>query len=83
VINYYSYSALATDRYPPFTLADGPDYPAQLDIDHPKELNRWLPLVKWLLAIPHYLLVGALVSSGCAVASGMEAIALFPIPRPE
>ena len=32
-----------------------PDYPARLDIDHPPNLNRWLPLVKWLLAIPHYV----------------------------
>jgi Domain of unknown function (DUF4389) len=71
-VSYYGYSALATDRYPPFTLADVPDYPARLEIDYPNELNRWLPLVKWLLAVPHYLLVGALVGSGYAVASGME-----------
>jgi hypothetical protein len=66
------YSALATDRYPPFTLADVPDYPARLEIDYPQQLNRWLPLVKWLLAVPHYLVVGALVGSGYAVASGAE-----------
>jgi hypothetical protein len=30
-----------------------PDYPAQLEIDYPPELNRWLPLVKWLLVLPH------------------------------
>jgi ABC-type multidrug transport system fused ATPase/permease subunit len=29
-------------------------YPARLDIDYPEELNRLLPLVKWLLLIPHY-----------------------------
>jgi hypothetical protein len=71
-VSYYGYTALATDRYPPFTLADVPDYPAQLEIAYPQRLNRWLPLVKWLLAVPHYLLVGALVSSGYAMASGME-----------
>jgi hypothetical protein len=43
-----------------------------LEIDYPQQLNRWLPLVKWLLAVPQYLLVGALVGSGYAVASGME-----------
>jgi Domain of unknown function (DUF4389) len=68
-VSYYGYAALATDRYPPFTLADVPDYPARLEIDYPQRLNRWLPLVKWLLAIPHYLLVGALVGGGYAVAS--------------
>jgi hypothetical protein len=71
-VSYYGYTALATDRYPPFTLADVPDYPARLEIDYPQQLNRWLPLVKWLLAFPQYLLVGALVGSGYVVASGVE-----------
>ncbi len=64
-VSYYGYSALGTDRYPPFTLADVPDYPARLEVDPPGELSRGLVLVKWwLLAIPHYLIVGALVGSG-------------------
>ena len=32
-----------------------PPYPASLEITYPSELNRWLPLVKWLLAVPHYI----------------------------
>jgi len=56
-VNYYGYAALGTDRYPPFTLADVPDYPARLDVAYPERLNRWLPLVKWLLAIPHYIVL--------------------------
>jgi hypothetical protein len=31
-----------------------PNYPAGIEIVYPQELNRWLPLVKWLLAVPHY-----------------------------
>jgi hypothetical protein len=63
-VSFYDYAALGTDRYPPFTLADVPDYPARLDLEYPQQLNRWLPLVKWLLAVPQYILVGALVGSG-------------------
>ena len=35
-------------------------YPLRFDIQYPQELNRWLIFVKWLLAIPHFLIIGAL-----------------------
>src|ERR687884_1021854 len=61
-VGYYGYSALGTDRYPPFSLAEEPDYPATLSIAYPERLSRGLVLVKWwLLAVPHYLLLGLLV----------------------
>jgi Domain of unknown function (DUF4389) len=57
-VGFYSYDALGTDRYPPFTLADVPEYPARLDVAYPESLSRGLALVKWwLLALPHYLVV--------------------------
>ena len=34
-----------------------PQYPVQLEISYPSELNRWLPLVKWLLVIPHFFVL--------------------------
>lgn len=59
---FYCSNVLATDRYPPFTLS-ATDYPAQLDVAYPEQLSRGLVLVKWwLLAIPHYLIVGLFTS---------------------
>ncbi|MGW2015147.1 DUF4389 domain-containing protein [Streptomyces sp. NPDC001927] len=62
-VSYYSYGALGTDRYPPFSLGPEPDYPARLDIAYPERLSRSLVLVKWwLLAIPQYLVVAFFTS---------------------
>lgn len=62
-VSFYAFSAIGTDRYPPFTLART-DYPADFDVDYPKRLSRGLVLVKsWLLAIPHLLIVGVLAGT--------------------
>ncbi|TDU83755.1 uncharacterized protein DUF4389 [Kribbella voronezhensis] len=63
-VGFYAYSALGTDRYPPFTLTDVPDYPARLIVDHPPRLSRGLVLVKWVLAIPHLLVLALLLGGG-------------------
>jgi hypothetical protein len=70
-VGFYSYSALGTDRYPPFTLADVPDYPARIDVAYPESLSRGLVLVKWwLLAIPHYIVVGIFAGGAWGAWSG-------------
>jgi hypothetical protein len=61
-----AYFALLTDRFP--STVD--EQSVHLEIDYPdvqRDLNRWLPLVKWILAIPHYvvlvlLMIGAIVA---------------------
>ena len=54
-----AYAALLTDAYPSTTK----DQAVHLDIDYPdadKDLSRWMPLVKWFLAIPHYVILAIL-----------------------
>ena len=52
----YVYLALMDDRYPSTDEAQS----VRLDFPYPnaeRDLNRWLPLVKWFLAIPHYIVL--------------------------
>ena len=62
VMYYAGTGGLGTDRYPPFSFEPVHDYPATLDVAYPERLSRGLIFVKWLLAIPHYVVVGLFVS---------------------
>lgn len=69
-----AYMALLTDRYP--STVD--EQSVHLEIDYPdvkNNLNRWMPLFKWLLAIPHIIVLSFLV----AIAVFVVIIAWFAI----
>jgi hypothetical protein len=64
-----SYALFLHDDYPPFEFApaaddDGRDPHTRLSIAYPDRLDRWKPLYKWILAIPHYIAIIALAVAG-------------------
>ncbi|WAP53203.1 DUF4389 domain-containing protein [Arthrobacter sp. ATA002] len=66
-VTFYATRVLGTDRYPPFTL-ERTDYPADFSVDYPRNLSRWLVLVKWwLLVIPQALVVSAITEGTLVV----------------
>ena len=73
-VAFYCLSVLGTDRYPPFSLEPA-DYPATLEIEYPERLSKGLVLVKWwLLAIPHYLVLGLLQGGSAPRFGGVNAV---------
>ena len=56
-MNFYSYEAGGTDRYPPFSFESRDDYPADIHIEYPERSSRLTVLFRWLLIIPHWIVV--------------------------
>jgi Domain of unknown function (DUF4389) len=55
--NVYAYAVtLQRDEYPPFS-GDAGQYPLTFDVEYDDNLSRWQIFVKWLLAIPHYIVL--------------------------
>ena len=78
-----AYVYLLTDRYPPFSLDEEPDYPVRVDIDYPEHVENWRPLVAWLLAIPYLFVAGVLGSLAGIVAFVGIFVILFTEELPE
>jgi hypothetical protein len=58
--NTYAYAlTLMRDEYPPFTGERG-QYPLTLEVEYREDLSRWMIFVKWLLAIPHVIVLAFL-----------------------
>jgi hypothetical protein len=54
-----AYIGLMRDEYPPFSWTPAA-YPVTYEVDYPEHLSRWLIFVKWLLLVPHYIILLAL-----------------------
>ena len=54
--NVFAYYGLFRDEYPPFSWEAG-KYPVTFEVDYPENLSRWLIFVKWLLVIPHIIVL--------------------------
>jgi uncharacterized protein DUF4389 len=59
---------------PPVATA-APDYPVRFDVEYPEQLSRWKIFVKWILAIPHFIIVSLLQT----VAGILALVAFFSI----
>ena len=83
-----SYALFLHEDYPPFDFQpaaddDGVEPHTAMSITYPEDLNRWMPLYKWILAVPHYFVLLALaVASVFVVIAGFFAV-LFTGEYPE
>jgi hypothetical protein len=75
-----SYVLFMRAEYPPFdfrptALDDGADAHTLVNFTYPERMSRWQPLVKWLLAIPHYfVLIGLFIAAVAVLVIGFFAV---------
>jgi uncharacterized protein DUF4389 len=65
-LNVYAYVFLLRDEYPPFS-GDAGEYPLTYEVEYREDLSRWMIFVKWLLAIPHFIVLSVLVIAAAVV----------------
>jgi roadblock/LC7 domain-containing protein len=82
-----SFALFMRNDYPPFDFATEPSAVVSdssvVEVDDPGEMNRWLPLVKWLLAIPHFIVLSLLSIAAFFVAIVAFFAVLFTGKWPE
>ena len=81
-VNVTAY-VLFLDRYPPFSMEEGAYEGVTFAVERP-DFNRWLVLVKWLLVIPHAIVLGllAVIAQVAVVPLALGVLVLGRYPRP-
>lgn len=81
-VNVTAY-VLFLDRYPPFSMEEGAYEGVTFSVERP-DFNRWLVLVKWLLVIPHAIVLGllAVIAQVAVVPLALGVLVLGRYPRP-
>jgi hypothetical protein len=63
------------------TVAGAPGYPLRYDVEYPEELSRWLIFVKWLLAIPHFIILYLITAANLPIAALLTILFRRKYPR--